>query len=658
MNLDPRDIITADPYANLTSDEDEQSQIEKELQEMERRKKDLLKRLEQKRLNSKKVDPNFIPVEVPRTPEKKKSTSSEYPNYNYNNNSSTFNLNSKDSESSLTDGNDNFNEIKLKEKYANETKPNIPGSTTSYFVNRFQDLKRKEKLRIEAHENMMSSRIHTFGNNDYSKEYKPIIVNEKEEYSNLWISKRYIPESLLKETLQNIKILRLNKLFAKVRPPKFEEPQYSNWVTLGIISQKSEVKYTTGAKPQKFIKLTLTNLKQQIDVFIFGDSGVQKYITLRVGDIIAILNPEILPWKPSSIARGQTLIKSFNLKIAHKYNCILEIGKSRDLGYCPIWNKSTNRRCGNCIDISVEKCCEYHREIQMRSSNAKRPDLNGGYSMGAPTRVGIQPSIYRENILDRNLSNHNRGQHSFIQTKGNNMGKSTLNNGSNPPSFNLMSRTVGYNHQNEEELRRKSITARYFSSSNAAKAFFDDDFHNPDAIKKDLKNNKKRRIDEDTPFKKFDKMLNKMFNKDINLDEKSIAEINQLKSTTETVLQSGIIQHIGFDPTRGKIASVLNNKKLTSPPIKREEDNNNNNNDSTNFNNANSHHCSKNDKKDVVKELLSFKKDSVNLTPSAVHIMQRKEHRKAAWREVFGKEKDTQRLKKNDTDSDSDLEII
>lgn len=656
MNLDPRDIITADPYANLTSDEDEQIQIEKEIQEMERRKQDLLKRLEQKKVNSKKVDPNFVSVEVPKTPEKKKSTDDKFPNHDIN--TITFKLNLQDSKATFNNGEDNLNEIKLKEKYANKSVSNLSESTTSYFVNRFQESKKKEKLRIKAHESMMSSRIHTFGNNNNSKEYKHISVNELEEYSNLWISKRYIPEPQLKETLQNIKILRLNKLFAKVRPPKFEEPQYSNWVTLGIISQKSEVKYTTSAKPQKFIKLTLTNLKQQIDIFIFGDSGVQKYITLRVGDIIAILNPEILPWKPSSTSRGQHLIKSFNLKITHNYNCILEIGKSRDLGYCPIWNKSSNSKCGNCIDISVEKCCEYHREVQMRSSNAKRPDLNGGFSMGAPTKVGLQPSIYRGNVSKQNPSNSKWILSDNIQTEGISGKNSTLKNygnGSNAPSFNLMSRTVGYNCQNEEELRKKSITARHFSSGNAAKAFFDDDYHNPDAVKKDLKNDKKRKTDEITQSKKFDKMLKKMFNKEIDLDERSSIEIDRLKNTTESVLQSGIIQNIGFDPTHGKIASVLQSKKFTSLSIKTEDFNSN---DLSNFKNSDPHYNSKNDKKNVVKELLSFKKESVNLTPSAVHMMQRKEHRKAAWVEVFGTEKDRQKSRENDIELDSDLEII
>lgn len=649
MNLDPRDIITADPYADLTSDEDEQIQIEKEIQEMERRKQDLLKRLEQKKVNSKKMDPNFEPIEVPRTPEKKKTTDSNFPTHNIN--TTSFKLSSNDFKVTFNNGENNLNEINLKEKYSNESRSNITKSTTSYFVNRFQDSKKREKLRIKAHESMMSSRVHTFGNNNNSKEYKPIAVNELETYSNLWISKRYIPEPQLKETLKNIKILRLNKLFAKVRPPKFEEPQYSNWITLGIISQKSEVKYTTSAEPQKYIKLTLTNLKQQIDVFIFGDSGVQKYITLRVGDIIAILNPEILPWKPSSISKGQNIIKSFNLKIAHNFNCILEIGKSRDLGYCPVWNKSSNSKCGNCIDISVEKCCEYHREVQMRSSNAKRPDLNGSFSLGAPTKVGIQPSIYRESVSNRNSSTNSGLQSNNIQIRSSN----NNGNNSNAPSFNLMSRTVGYHYQNEEESRKKGITARYFSSSNAAKAFFDDNYHNPEAIKKQLINKKKRKMDEAIQSKKFDKMLKKMFNKEIDLDERSSIEIDRLRSTTESVLQSGIIQHIGFDPTHGKIATVLNNKKLTSSSIKNED---NNSSDPTIFENPNPHNDSKDGKKNVVKELLSFKKESVSLTPSAVHIVQRKKHRKAAWMEIFGIETDKQKPKRNDIDSDSDLEII
>ncbi|CAL9734849.1 minichromosome maintenance protein 10 [Monosporozyma servazzii] len=625
MNLDPRDIITADPYTNITSDEDEETQIEKELQEMERRKKDLEMRLKEKKQKDNKKDPNFICVQVPGTPEKKKvSTFSEE--------EMTISKVEPD-ESVIFNTGENINESKFVN--SQPVLQPIQGSS-SYFIDRFENSKKKEKLKIQAHENMMSTRVHTFGSNPL-KEYKPIIVDELDEYSGISLTKRYIPVNILKETLQDIKLLRLNKLFAKIRPPKFEEPQYSNWAVLGIISQKSEVKYTSSAKPQKFIKLTLTNFKQQIDVFIFGDSGVKKYITLRVGDVIAILNPEILPWKPSS--GREAMIKSFNLKIAHKYNCILEIGRSRDIGYCPIWNKATNSKCGNCIDTSIEKCCEYHREIQMRSSNAKRLDLNGGFSMGAPTKVGVQPTIYREEsnnkYNDRNLpnGNNNTNKRKYSSSGGN----------KRLPSFNLMSRSTGYNNQREEDLKKKSLTARHFSNNKAAKAFFDDDYHNPDMINN--LDSKRRKIQDSKRSNKLDKMLNKMLHRDINLNDKSSTEIDKLKTTTDTVLQSGIMQRLGFDPTHGKVASVLKSKKFSLLNSKLDRDDLPKDKPS-------------NMKKKVVDELLLFKKDSVNLASSTVYKMERKAHRRAAWKEAFGKNDGKIKPGKEFDDGDSDLEII
>lgn len=625
MNLDPRDIITADPYTNITSDEDEETQIEKELQEMERRKKDLEMRLKEKKQKDNKKDPNFICVQVPGTPEKKKvSTFSEE--------EMTISKVEPD-ESVIFNTGENINESKFVN--SQPVLQPIQGSS-SYFIDRFENSKKKEKLKIQAHENMMSTRVHTFGSNPL-KEYKPIIVDELDEYSGISLTKRYIPVNILKETLQDIKLLRLNKLFAKIRPPKFEEPQYSNWAVLGIISQKSEVKYTSSAKPQKFIKLTLTNFKQQIDVFIFGDSGVKKYITLRVGDVIAILNPEILPWKPSS--GREAMIKSFNLKIAHKYNCILEIGRSRDIGYCPIWNKATNSKCGNCIDTSIEKCCEYHREIQMRSSNAKRLDLNGGFSMGAPTKVGVQPTIYREEsnnkYNDRNLpnGNNNTNKRKYSSSGGN----------KRLPSFNLMSRSTGYNNQREEDLKKKSLTARHFSNNKAAKAFFDDDYHNPDMINN--LDSKRRKIQDSKRSNKLDKMLNKMLHRDINLNDKSSTEIDKLKTTTDTVLQSGIMQRLGFDPTHGKVASVLKSKKFSLLNSKLDRDDLPKDKPS-------------NMKKKVVDELLLFKKDSVNLASSTVYKMERKAHRRAAWKEAFGENDGKIKPGNEFDDGDSDLEII
>lgn len=576
--LDPRDVIEADPFDNVSSDGDEELQLEREIKEMDRRKKDLQERLKRKKQESLKMDPNFKGVQIPESPKKeekvelslKKVTPREL----------TFNPD------------ENENELGLQAKYStsNSSNDQRTDGTTSYFIDKFQSSKRRENIAIQRQEEMISARVHTFQTTGLQTNYTPISTDEQETYSGLWISKRYVPNKELDKLMQDIKILRLNKLFAKIKPPKFNEPQYPNWAVIGIIASKTEVKFTNSSKPQKYIKFTLTNFNQNIDLYIFGKDGVERYYNLRVGDIIAVLNPEVLPWRPS----GQgNFIKSFNLRVSHNFKCILEVGRSRDLGFCAVMNKLQNKRCGAPVNKSKDRCCEYHLEAQMRNSNSKRLDLNGQYAMGAPTKTSTQPSLYRHITQD---SKHNK--------------------------FTIQ---PGWSHRNPEKEDRYGGKSRFFTNQNAAKAFFDDQFHNPDMLEN--LNNKRRKISDDRRDNRLERKLNQALNKD---NKHTKEEYKRMKETTQSALGTGVLQRLGFDPTHGKISAVLkegsNDSQKRSQTFKKDQ---------------------------VVSELMNFTKKDVVLTASKTEKLKKKMHREKVWQEHFGKQ-----IKDLETDSDSDLDII
>lgn len=186
---DPREILAVDPYNNVTSDEEDEQAIAKELEFMERKKQALMERLKRKQDFKKPEDPNFEAVEVPQSPAKKSIV--------------------KKSQDALKQAirpvASNINESMLSQQSQES-----PSNTTTYFMQKFQDAKRNEDKQIAKYEGMMNARVHTFGTDN--KEYKPIITNELESFSNLWVKKRYIPEEDLKRALHEIKILRLNKL--------------------------------------------------------------------------------------------------------------------------------------------------------------------------------------------------------------------------------------------------------------------------------------------------------------------------------------------------------------------------------------------------------------------------------------------------------------
>ncbi|CAI4064337.1 hypothetical protein SKDZ_09G0220 [Saccharomyces kudriavzevii ZP591] len=569
---DPREFLVADPYNNVTSDEDDEQTIAKELEFMERKKQALVERLKRKQEFKRAEDPNFEAIEVPQSPAK---------NRNIMKSQNTMKRDMRPAAS-------NINDLKLSQL---QQKQELPSNTTGYFMQKFQNAKRNEEKQRAKYEDMMNARVHTFGTDN--KEYRATIANELEEFSNIWVKKRYIPEDDLKRALHEIKILRLGKLFAKIRPPKFQEPDYANWAVVGLISHKSDVKFTSSDKPAKFFMFTITDFQHTLDVYIFGKKAVERYYNLRLGDVIAILNPEVLPWRPS----GQgNFIKSFNLRISHDFKCILEIGSSRDLGWCPIVNRKKSENCGSPINIALHKCCDYHREVQFRGTSAKRIELNGGYALGAPTKVDAQPTLYR--------------------AKGEN-------------NFNLV-RSIRKTLSEDEERMKKN--SHNFRNSNSAKAFFDEKFQNPDMLAN--LDSKRRKIIDTKKSTALSRELGKIMRRkgSSGLEDKCDEEKQKIKQTTESALQTGLLQRLGFDPTHGKISKVLKSSVPGGEPGNKVMGG----------------------KKTVIDDLLNYKKEKVILAPSKNEWFKKRSHREEVWQKHFGS-KDTDEVSDAST---SDLEIV
>ncbi|CAB4256248.1 similar to Saccharomyces cerevisiae YIL150C MCM10 Essential chromatin-associated protein involved in the initiation of DNA replication [Maudiozyma barnettii] len=601
---DPRELKEVDHYDNNSSDSDEEHEIQRQLDEMAAQKADLENRLRAKKERSKILDPNFRGAQVPSSPEKKKPVIKTH----YQVNPRTYlKEESQTSQTSL-----NINEVGLSEKLHRKysTDSDVTGiiNNPSYFSKKFQESKQQGKDAIHQYQTMMSTRVHAFDNISEGKSYPTMITDEMDEFSHLWVKKRYIPSSDLKQMLQDIKVLRLSKLFAKVRPPKFQEPQYSNWATIGIISKKDEIKFTSSAKPQKYFKFVITDFRHTLDVYIFGKQGAEKYYNLRVGDIIAILNPEILPWRPSG---KEQFIKSFNLRISHGYNCILEIGQSKDIGWCPEIIKTKNVSCGTPINISTDRCCEYHREIQFRKTNSKRVDLTGNYALGAPMKAENQPMLY----------------------------KSKAGSVTSKPTSNQYRVLPSWSQQNPQFYDKYGGNSRHFSSSSAAKAFFDEKYQNPDMLTN--LDNKKRKLMDKKKNSRIDKQLNKILKKGTH-DVEGLAnekKARKMKANTQHVLESGLIQRLGFDPTRGQMATVLNHhtndmKSKNAEPKEQSQ--------------------SLQKKNSDINDLISFKKEKVFLKPSRVALMNKINHRESVFKATF-KENESPARKNNDSDSDLDI---
>ena len=214
--------------------------------------------------------------------------------------------------------------------------------------------------------------------------------DEKDPVSRFYLLKRFYTVEEINELFINKKVLLIDQLFAKIFPPLFSEPNYANWILTGIILYKSETKYASDSKKSKYIKLQVGNFMHSVDVMLFGDAYT-RYWKLRVGDVIAILNPKVNPFRMSLTAstvsnriNTSQNPKGFNLKLDDNSQCIVEIGRSRDIGFCKSVKKS-GQSCNTPINIKKSEYCNFHLELAMRKASSQRMSLNGSVSLKAQT---------------------------------------------------------------------------------------------------------------------------------------------------------------------------------------------------------------------------------------------------------------------------------
>lgn len=212
-----------------------------------------------------------------------------------------------------------------------------------------------------------------------------------EPFSALHLSKRILPHSFLKRTLEGKTVLRIPDLLRTVKAPTFELPEIEgDYVVVGIVASKSEPREhqqrrkhsttTTGENEMsfddglnnrdKYMVLTLSDLTWELELFLFG-TAFPRYYKLSTGTVVAILNPTILPPLP-----GRTDTNKFSLSLASSDDTVLEVGTARDIGYCRA-ERRDGRICNAWIDARKTEFCDFHVDLQIRRTQAQRLAVNG-----------------------------------------------------------------------------------------------------------------------------------------------------------------------------------------------------------------------------------------------------------------------------------------
>ncbi|KAI7128815.1 hypothetical protein KC343_g17263, partial [Hortaea werneckii] len=194
-------------------------------------------------------------------------------------------------------------------------------------------------------------------------------------------------------------IYPLPRLLKEVKAPHYDPPDCAeDFVVFGILASKSspydqkpqhKTTSSTGgggetsqedplppptaaeeALPRnKFMVLHLTDLKWELDCFLFG-TAFDQFWKLVPGTLLAILNPAILPPKKPNTDTGR-----FSLKLGSSDDCIMEVGNARDLGFCTATRRD-GRECGCWVDRRRTEVCEFHLNAFVERQRKGRMEVN------------------------------------------------------------------------------------------------------------------------------------------------------------------------------------------------------------------------------------------------------------------------------------------
>ncbi|KAK9358891.1 hypothetical protein V1504DRAFT_477529 [Lipomyces starkeyi] len=260
-----------------------------------------------------------------------------------------------------------------------------------------------------------------------------------DSYTKLALLTRYISVPDMAVSMRDKMIFTVSSLYAAVAPPEYDPPAYPDWAVFGVVARKSSIMYTkrqatlkkkkeeeegvvedagknakdlkkiiasatvepdayTARRPKRkeeqkkktdvneeenmqarrYFILKLTDLKQDIDVFIIGPP-LDKFWKLRLGDVVAVVNPGVWPAKSGGTG--------FNLNITERDDEVVEVGRARDFGMCKAMTRKETP-CRNWVDLRKTEYCEFHVELAVRRTSNRRAEVNKGTTMFSPKKNG------------------------------------------------------------------------------------------------------------------------------------------------------------------------------------------------------------------------------------------------------------------------------
>ena len=211
-----------------------------------------------------------------------------------------------------------------------------------------------------------NSSSHTLAGDSESSSFEP--------YSCFHLSKRILPHNVVARHVSGKKVMNIKELLRVVKSPEFALPDVEqDIVVFAVAARKSEARahktQKDGEERGKYMVVTLTDLGFELDLFLFN-SGFTRFWKVTEGTVVAILNPTIMP-----PPRGREDTGKFSLVINSDEDTILEIGMSRDLGFCQSVKKDGNI-CGSWVNVKKTHYCEFHSNEAISKQRSTRIEMN------------------------------------------------------------------------------------------------------------------------------------------------------------------------------------------------------------------------------------------------------------------------------------------
>nr|XP_037281679.1 protein MCM10 homolog [Rhipicephalus microplus] len=203
----------------------------------------------------------------------------------------------------------------------------------------------------------------------------------RDPYSGIRIIRPLVESTVMEARMTGRKMVKMSMVPSFVQQKKIEV----DWVTMGVLVNKSPPKTSKNGKPFSIWKLTdLQDCENLVCIFLFGDVH-EKHWKTSIGSVVGFLNPSVMPNKDSFSSR-----KEVCLSIDHPGKVML-MGTSKDFGTCKGKTRD-NQPCTNVVNLSTCPYCVYHIKAEYRKMSSKRTDLQASYS-------GVTPSGLKQKVL-------------------------------------------------------------------------------------------------------------------------------------------------------------------------------------------------------------------------------------------------------------------